>query len=65
MDLDLALTMGDAVRIDGYGLNGRLSGSLRVLQPAGGAMRGTGVLEQLFVGPHAPTGLTGLMDPVS
>ena len=24
---------------------------------------GIGVLEQLFVGPHAPTGLTGLMDP--
>lgn len=26
---------------------------------------GIGVLEQLFVGPHAPTGLTGLMDPVA
>ena len=26
--------------------------------------RGVGVLEQLFVGPHAPTGLTGPMDPV-
>lgn len=26
--------------------------------------RGVGVLEQLFVGPHAPTGLSGLMDPV-
>jgi len=25
--------------------------------------RGIGVLEQLFVGPHAPTGLSGLMDP--
>lgn len=25
--------------------------------------RGMGVLEQLFVGPHTPTGLTGLMDP--
>lgn len=25
--------------------------------------RGVGVLEQLFVGPHAPTGLSGLMDP--
>ena len=25
--------------------------------------RGMGVLEQLFVGPHAPTGLTGLLDP--
>ena len=27
--------------------------------------RGVGVLEQLFVGPHAPTGLTGLMDPAA
>lgn len=25
--------------------------------------RGRGAMEQLFVGPHAPTGLTGLMDP--
>ncbi|MGH6651532.1 MAG: hypothetical protein ACREB7_10415 [Sphingopyxis sp.] len=25
--------------------------------------RGIGVLEQLFVGPHVPTGLTGLLDP--
>ena len=24
---------------------------------------GIGILEQLFVGPHAPTGLTGLLDP--
>lgn len=29
----------------------------------GSVHRGTGVLEQLFVGPHEPTGLTGLMDP--
>jgi len=27
--------------------------------------RGIGVLEQLFVGPHAPTALTGLMDPAA
>ena len=26
---------------------------------------GVGVLEQLFVGPHRPTGLSGLMDPVA
>ena len=26
---------------------------------------GIGVLEQLFVGPHAPTGLTGLLDPAA
>ena len=30
-----------------------------------GTHRGVGVLEQLFVGPHAPTGLAGLMDPVA
>ena len=29
------------------------------------AHHGVGVLEQLFVGPHAPTGLTGLMDPAA
>ena len=45
IDLDLALTMGDAVRIDGFGLDGRLTGSLRVRQPSGGSMRGTGALE--------------------
>lgn len=27
--------------------------------------RGIGILEQLFVGPHAPTGLTGLLDPAA
>lgn len=35
------------------------------LTDGGTVHRGTGVLEQLFVGPHAPTGLSGLMDPVS
>jgi len=33
------------------------------LVDGGTAHRGTGVLEQLFVGPHAPTGLTGPMYP--
>ncbi|BBB10837.1 hypothetical protein [Sphingopyxis sp. FD7] len=33
------------------------------LSDGGTLHRGTGVLEQLFVGPHAPTGLSGLMDP--
>ncbi|MBL9069289.1 MAG: hypothetical protein JNM03_04785 [Sphingopyxis sp.] len=28
-----------------------------------GVHRGVGILEQLFVGPHTPTGLAGLMDP--
>ena len=45
LDLDLALTMGDAVRVDGFGLNGTLGGSLRVRQPPGREMRGTGTLE--------------------
>ncbi|MBA3940224.1 MAG: hypothetical protein C0520_03330 [Sphingopyxis sp.] len=30
-----------------------------------GVHKGTGVLEQLFVGPHSPTGLTGPMDPAT
>ncbi len=32
------------------------------LSDGGSTHRGIGVLEQLFVGPHAPTGLAGLMD---
>jgi hypothetical protein len=35
------------------------------LDDGGSIHRGVGVLEQLFVGPHSPTGLTGLMDPAS
>lgn len=35
------------------------------LTDGGSTHRGVGVLEQLFVGPHTPTGLTGLMDPAS
>ncbi|MBE1528820.1 hypothetical protein GGC65_003276 [Sphingopyxis sp. OAS728] len=35
------------------------------LTDGGSTHRGVGVLEQLFVGPHSPTGLTGLMDPVA
>lgn len=37
--------MGEAVKIDGYGLQGRLEGSLRVIQQPGRDMRGTGTLE--------------------
>lgn len=33
------------------------------LTDGGTVHRGAGVLEQLFVGPHDPTGLSGLMDP--
>jgi hypothetical protein len=28
-----------------------------------GRRRGIGILEQLILGPHAPTGLSGLFDP--
>jgi hypothetical protein len=34
-----------------------------VLEHGGQQWRGVGVFEQLFIGPHAPTGLTGLFDP--
>ena len=34
------------------------------LVDGGNNHRGAGVLEQLFVGPHDPTGLSGVMDPV-
>lgn len=45
VDVDLGLRVGDKVRIDGYGLTGSLSGSLRVRQPPGGDIRATGALE--------------------
>jgi translocation and assembly module TamB len=45
LELDLALVMGDAVRIDGFGLAGSLGGSLRVRQASGREMRGTGALD--------------------
>lgn len=31
--------------------------------PGGSVRRGKGVLEQLAIGPHAPSGLTGILDP--
>jgi hypothetical protein len=33
--------------------------------PDGATTLGAGILEQLLVGPHAPSGLTGLLDPAS
>lgn len=45
VDLDLGLRVGDKVRIDGYGLTGSLSGSLRMRQPPGAETRATGALE--------------------
>src|SRR5690606_8138335 len=45
LDLDLALVMGDAVAIRGFGLVGSLGGSLRVRAQPGREMRGSGALE--------------------
>jgi translocation and assembly module TamB len=45
LQLDLTLAMGDAVKIDGYGMDGSLGGSLRVQQQPGRDMRATGTLE--------------------
>lgn len=45
LDLDLTLTVGDAVRLDGYGLAGTLGGSLRVRQLPGSEVRATGALD--------------------
>lgn len=45
LDLDVAVTLGERVRVDGYGLAGTLGGSLRMRQPPGGELRATGALE--------------------
>ena len=41
----MLVTVGERVRLDGYGLAGTLGGSLRVRQPPGGELRATGALE--------------------
>jgi translocation and assembly module TamB len=43
--LDLDILLGDSVRIDGYGLSGRLGGSLRVKTPAGDMPTALGELD--------------------
>ncbi len=45
LDLDVAVTLGERVRVDGYGLAGTLGGGLRMRQPPGGDLRATGALE--------------------
>ncbi len=45
LDLDLALAMGDEVRIKGFGLVGTLGGQLRVRAVPGREMRGSGALD--------------------
>jgi hypothetical protein len=64
---DLAVAH-DALSVEERGWANPLAMHIQALVTAeltdGGTVhRGTGVLEQLFVGPHAPTGLSGLMDP--
>ncbi|MFT4257443.1 MAG: translocation/assembly module TamB domain-containing protein [Pseudoxanthomonas sp.] len=45
LDLGLAVTLGDAVKLKGYGLDGSLSGTLNVRSRPGQSMAGTGQLE--------------------
>ncbi|MGY0612585.1 translocation/assembly module TamB domain-containing protein [Luteimonas sp. A501] len=45
MELDLTLAMGDDVHLNGFGLEGELTGELRVLSRAGREMTGQGMLE--------------------
>src|SRR5690606_13723984 len=45
LDLDLAIEVGEQVRIDGFGLTGTLGGSLRVRQQPGQEMRASGALD--------------------
>ncbi|MDO5504896.1 MAG: translocation/assembly module TamB domain-containing protein [Pseudoxanthomonas suwonensis] len=45
MAMDLALVMGDDVRLRGFGLDGRLGGRLRVLSQPGRETRGSGSLD--------------------
>ena len=45
LDLDIAVEMGEAVKIDGFGLSGTLGGSLRVREAPGRDMRATGALD--------------------
>ncbi|MBJ6985186.1 translocation/assembly module TamB domain-containing protein [Luteimonas sp. MC1750] len=45
MELDLTLAMGDDVSMNGFGLEGALTGELRVVSRAGREMTGHGLLE--------------------
>ncbi|MEO5595930.1 MAG: translocation/assembly module TamB domain-containing protein [Lysobacteraceae bacterium] len=44
IDTDLALVLGENVALKGFGLDGKLGGELRVVQPQGREMRATGTL---------------------
>ena len=45
VDLDLALALGDAVKLKGFGLDGELAGQLRVRQVPGNTMTASGSLD--------------------
>jgi len=47
LDLDLALVLGEEVRIDAFGISGRLAGRLRLLQEPGRELLGDGQLQIL------------------
>ncbi|MCK7578580.1 MAG: translocation/assembly module TamB domain-containing protein [Chromatiales bacterium] len=57
--LDLRLVLGDEVTIDGFGVRGRLSGALSVLQEPGREMLGDGQL-QITEGQYRLTGGFGI-----
>ncbi|MET0892925.1 MAG: translocation/assembly module TamB domain-containing protein [Pseudoxanthomonas sp.] len=45
LDLDMAITLGDAVQLNGYGLDGKLAGTLKVRSRVGREMVATGRLD--------------------
>lgn len=45
MSMDLKVLLGDEVRVDGYGLTGRLGGKLRILSSLDNSLTGRGNLE--------------------
>lgn len=45
VDMDLAVSLGTQVQVDGYGLAGSLAGNLHVRQPPGRDMRANGALD--------------------
>ncbi len=45
MDITLVMRLGERVRLDGYGLNGQLTGNLQLRQPARRDMRAVGALD--------------------
>ncbi|MBN2886211.1 MAG: translocation/assembly module TamB domain-containing protein [Chromatiaceae bacterium] len=59
LDLDLGLVLGDEVRLDAFGVSGRLAGQLRLLQEPGRELLGDGQL-QILDGQYRFSGGFGL-----